>query len=182
MLLAGDECRRTQQGNNNAYCQDNEISWFDWELIHQHRELLRFCRVLIRFRREQPTVRRRRFPRGDGNGANGRPEVGWYGMKGDPVDWHSDQNALTCLWSALPANEDSEGLSRDVLIIMNATTNAHVFSLPQTALDRSWRLFVDTAAKAPNDIYPNLKGPAAPNSGRVILKPRSLRCYVSEGP
>ncbi|MCL4203443.1 MAG: glycogen debranching protein GlgX [Pirellulaceae bacterium] len=182
MLLSGDECRRTQWGNNNAYCQDNEISWFDWNLIHEHRELLRFCRVLIRFRREQPTVRRRRFPRGDSNGSNGRPEVSWYGMRGDAVDWHSELNALTCLWSALPANEDPEGLSRDVMLVMNATPGSHVFTFPQVAMEQSWRLFVDTAAKPPGDIYPSLKGPAAPNSGRVILKPRSMRCYVSDSP
>jgi len=182
MLLAGDECRRTQRGNNNAYCQDSDISWFDWDLVNRNRELVRFCRVLVRFRREQPTVRRRRFPRGDGSGSNGRPEVGWFGTRGEPVDWHADQNLLTCLWTSLPANEDPEGRSHDVLIMMNATANTHVFMFPQAAQDQRWALFVDTGAKPPGDVFPSLKGPAAPKSGRVILKPRSLRCYLSEGP
>ena len=61
MLLAGDECRRTQQGNNNAYCQDNEISWFDWELVERNSGLLRFAKSLIAFRKRQPAVRRDSF-------------------------------------------------------------------------------------------------------------------------
>ena len=77
MLVAGDECRRTQRGNNNAYCQDSEISWFDWDLTRQHRELVRFTRALIRFRRTQPTVRRRSFLTGQPTSTmNGRTSAG----------------------------------------------------------------------------------------------------------
>ena len=61
MLLCGDECRRTQRGNNNAYCQDNDISWFDWRLVRKHRGLWRFCRALIAFRKAEPSVRRTGF-------------------------------------------------------------------------------------------------------------------------
>jgi glycogen operon protein len=179
MLLAGDECRRSQGGNNNAYCQDNEISWFDWHLIHRNRELVRFCRNLIRFRREQPTLRRRRFPRGDGNGTGNPPEVGWYAACGGPVDWNGDQRLLACMWTALPADENPNAQSRDVLMMLNSMSSSQCFTFPQAEIQGPWRLFIDTAAKHPCDIYPGLKGPAAPRSGRVILKPRSLRCYVS---
>ena len=61
MMLSGDECRRTQKGNNNAYCQDNDISWFDWDLVKQNEHLVRFASALIKFRRSQPTVRRELF-------------------------------------------------------------------------------------------------------------------------
>ena len=61
MLVAGDECRRTQQGNNNAYCQDNPISWFDWRLVRQNKELVRFVSALNHFRRAQATVRRKNY-------------------------------------------------------------------------------------------------------------------------
>ena len=61
MIVSGDECRRTQNGNNNAYCQDNEISWFDWSLVEKNADLLRFVRALNTFRLSQPTVRRKSF-------------------------------------------------------------------------------------------------------------------------
>jgi isoamylase len=181
MLVAGDECRRTQQGNNNAYCQNNEISWFNWNLVHEHRELVRFCRTLIRFRRQQPTTRRRRFPRGDINGSNGRPEVGWYNAVGDAVNWQRNDLLLTCLWTSLPIDEDPAGDACDLLLVFNATHVTQLFTFPPVASTDRWRLFVDTAAKPPSDVFPSRKGPPAPRSGRVILKPRSLRCYISEG-
>src|SRR5690606_37200735 len=61
MFVSGDEARRTQRGNNNAYCQDNEISWFDWTLVEQNEDLVRFMKALIDFRLHQPTVRRKQF-------------------------------------------------------------------------------------------------------------------------
>ena len=64
MILAGDECRRTQRGNNNAYCQDNQISWFDWRLVKKNKNLVRFVQAMIAFRRQQPTVRRKSFLKG----------------------------------------------------------------------------------------------------------------------
>jgi isoamylase len=71
MFVSGDEARRTQRGNNNAYCQDNEISWFDWTLVEQNEDLVRFVRGLIHFRLNQPTVRRKQFLTGqpEGKGA-----------------------------------------------------------------------------------------------------------------
>ena len=61
MLLGGDEFRRTQRGNNNAYCQDNEVSWFDWSLLEKHEEIHRFTRGMIAFRRAHPVLRREAF-------------------------------------------------------------------------------------------------------------------------
>src|SRR5690606_6462352 len=65
MFVMGDECRRTQKGNNNAYCQDNATSWFDWNLVEHNKELVRFTQALVHFRRAQPTVRRKEFLRGE---------------------------------------------------------------------------------------------------------------------
>jgi glycogen operon protein len=179
MLLAGDECRRTQRGNNNAYCQDNDISWFDWELTKTHRELVRFCRAIIRFRRSQPTVRRRTFLTGQPNGHDVRPDVSWFSAKGDPVNWQSHVMLLTCLFTAPPADQDPDGIGRSLLLLLNATTEPHEFVFPEAAKADEWQLFINTAAKAPQDIYPNSNGPAPPKSGRLIAAPRSLMCYVA---
>ena len=144
--------------------------------------MARICRTLIRFRRQQPTTRRRRFPRGDSNGADRHPEVGWYDASGNSVDWHGNDLLLTCLWTRLPREEDHQRAARDLLLIFNATQATQMFTFPPVALADRWRLLVDTAAKPPNDVFPSCKGPPAPKSGRVILKPRSLRCYISEAP
>ncbi len=183
MLVMGDECRRTQRGNNNAYCQDNAISWLDWTLIQEHRELVRFCRNLIRFRRTQPTVRRGTYLLGHANGHDPRPDVSWYTSVGDEVDWDANESALTCLLVRPPVEQDPEMAGRDVLLMMNATPQACEFRFPEsTGLSSGWRQFLNTAARPPQDIFPNLGGPTPPKSGRLILPCRSLVCYVAAPP
>ena len=103
MMVAGDECRRTQRGNNNAYCQDNAISWFDWRLVKKHEDLRRFCQALIAFRKAEPTVRQTRLPHRPAGRPGGLPDVSWYNADGGPVDWEQPTTAsLTCLLAAVP--------------------------------------------------------------------------------
>jgi isoamylase len=178
MFVAGDECRRTQRGNNNAYCQDNEISWFDWNLVQQNKDLVRFVRALVHFRRNQPTVRRKRFLTGKPEREGGLPDVSWFSSLGTAVDWHAGDPALIALLSA-PV-EDPEGIARDVMIFINASTTPREFIIPPVAKGTRWRLFIDTAASPPHDVYPQLDGPPPPQAQRLVLAPRSLCCYVAE--
>ncbi len=180
MLLAGDECRRTQRGNNNAYCQDNEVSWFDWDLLKKNRELVRFTRALIRFRRSQPTLRRRTYLSGQTNGSTKRPDVKWYNAKGETADWHNNGMTLTCLLGPPPPEEDPKSAGRDLMIMMNAKTKPREFAIPDAAKSEGWHLFINTAGEPPNDIFPTIAGPAPPKSGRLIVAPRTLVCYVAE--
>jgi len=179
MIVSGDECRRTQRGNNNAYCQDNDISWFDWRLVSKNSELLRFVQSLIRFRREQPTVRRTRFLHGEANDQGGLPEIAWFSPVGTAVDWHSDDLAIVCLFRAPDAEEDPAGVARDVLILANPTPIPREFMLSPAITAMSWRLFADTAAKAPHDVFPKHNGPLLAKSPKLQLPDRSLRCYVA---
>ncbi|MEC8864795.1 MAG: glycogen debranching protein GlgX, partial [Planctomycetota bacterium] len=114
MMVAGDEIRRTQNGNNNAYCQDTPVSWFDWDLVGENQELLRFSKALIQFRKMQPAVRRQSFLTGDAAAPDQLPDVSWYSPIGTAVDWHHDQ-AMICLLLSPPAFDDPEGVGRDVL-------------------------------------------------------------------
>ena len=176
MLLSGDECRRTQRGNNNAYCQDNPVSWFNWKLVEKNVDLVRFTQALIKFRRKQPTVRSKRFLRGISS--DGKPaELLWFSAVGTAVNWEDDQ-ALVCLLTTPDDQDDPHGDGRDVLLMFNATNAPRDFILPQSARDKGWGLLVDTAESSPRDIFPNANGPAPPLTGRVNLSPRSLRCYV----
>lgn len=179
MLVMGDECRRTQRGNNNAYCQDNDISWFHWDLVEKNKDLLRFAQSLIKFRRNQPTVRRESFLTGRPRVEGALPDVSWYSALGTAVDWNGDDNTLIAL---LKADEAGNGAARDVLILINATGDPREFILPPVAKGTKWRLFVDTAAAPPFDVYPDQDGPPPPRSRRLTLSYRSMCVFVAEDP
>ena len=119
MLLYGDECRRTQRGNNNAYCQDNAVSWFDWTLVDKNPELLRFTQSLIHFRRRQPTVRRIDFLRGEPDLPGSLPDVSWFSPDGNRWSGTAMGPAITCLFGA-PATADMERAARHLLMLFNA--------------------------------------------------------------
>ena len=182
MLLAGDECRRTQRGNNNAYCQDNAVSWFDWRLVKKHESLSRFCRALIAFRLAEPTVRQKAFLAGAPKRPHGLPDVSWHHARGGPVDWNRDDRSLVCLLGAVPRQERYAPPNHHVLLICHAGVEPREFHLPAPARDIAWRLFVDTAGEPPHDVYPGLDGPPPPADGVVTLQARSLVCYVAADP
>lgn len=179
MFMMGDEVRRTQHGNNNAYCQDNEISWFDWKLVKKNDEMRRFVRALIAFRRDQPTVRQKHFLGGYPTGRRGLYDVNWYNALGTAVDWDSGDPMLTCLFAAPNKENDQEGFGRDVLLLLNGSPAPQQFILPPVAKGTSWRMFVDTAASSPSDVYPDLNGPRPPASGKFVMPERSVRIYVA---
>ena len=180
MLVAGDEFRRTQNGNNNAYCQDNEISWLDWDLMKKNRELVRFCRCLIDFRREQPTVRRSQFLTGVPNSKSGWSDVSWYSPLGTAVDWHSGDHPIICLLAAPGAVDDPKGIGRDVLLMFNSSGSGSRFIIPTIAKSKKWRLFADTSLPTPHDVYPNMDGPALPATGSHTLPHKSVAVYVAD--
>jgi isoamylase len=180
MLVAGDEIRRTQHGNNNAYCQDNDMSWFDWTLVEANVDLLRFTKALIEFRKRQPTVRRRCFLHGQPTGRRGLLDVNWYDADGGEVQWDGNgKRTLICLLAAPGPEDDPEGAARDLLLLINGSDQSRVLTMPTVARGASWRLFVDTSAVAPRDVYPDLDGPRPPAKGKIMLQDRTLQCYVA---
>jgi glycogen operon protein len=189
MLLHGDECRRTQKGNNNTYCQDNELSWFDWSLVETNAGLVRFVRELIRLRSEEPTLRRREFLCGELYGHSQFPDASWYNAAGLPMNWDADRNSLTLLLGGVPALDGVAGThassvpanganppGNDVLILLHAGDRPQEFQLPGVALPRKWRLTIDTAAASPADVFPADTGPQLEQPVTQLL-PRSLKCY-----
>jgi isoamylase len=178
MLLSGDECRRTQGGNNNAYCQDNETSWFDWRLIERHAGLLRFCESLIAFRKSEPTVRQTDFLRGKTVAAGQLPDVTWFGPSGGQVEWFGDSRSLVCLLGAVPPADPQSPPNHNVLMLIHAGADSRHFVLPPVVRTIDWRMFVNTAAESPCDVYPSLDGPA-PTNGVVTMEARSMIVYVA---
>jgi len=143
MLLAGDEAGRTQSGNNNAYCQDNEVSWVDWPRA-QTREfetLTEFVRKLIAIRREHSVFRARTFLHGDREIAPEIRDIDWFderGMRLSPEDWQNPEGRALVL--ALAAEE--AGHAERAAVLMNASDGPLEFELPG---DTTWQLLVDSA-------------------------------------
>ena len=144
MMLAGDEIRRTQQGNNNPYNQNNEISWFDWSLIEANQDLLRFVQRLIAFRKAHPTLSRSYFYRGEQN-ERGRRDITWHGTTLDAPGFDDpDGRALAFTIAGF-------GASADLHVMMNMYWDALTFEIPAAA-GPEWHLVIDTSADSPNDI------------------------------
>jgi isoamylase len=175
MIVAGDEVLRTQRGNNNAYCQDNAISWFDWRLVERNVEMLRFVQALVAFRRRQPNVRRWAFLTGAAAQPGMLPDVSWYGPDGMPIDWNSHSPSLTSVFGTSGLDDP---VARPVMVMLHAGSQPHRFCVPSTVAGLAWRLFVDTAAEAPGDVHPNADGP--PPERELVLAHHTLRCYVAE--
>jgi glycogen operon protein len=166
MLLAGDELGRTQRGNNNAYCQDNEISWLDWELDEEQRRLLSFARDLIGLRKRHPAFRRRTYPKPS--------DLSWLTPQGGEMteqDWKLP--FARCLGMLLLGDRLAERDARgapveddDLLLLLNAHNEAIAFKLPTDG----WRVLLDTAEQAaqPGDAYP-----LQARSVALLAKPRS---------
>lgn len=176
MILFGDEVLRTQRGNNNAYCQDNEISWFDWNLVEKNGEMLRFVQALVAFRRRQPNVRRGSFLTGRAAKPNQLPDVSWYGADGKPVDWSANGPSLTSLFGT---SGIADPAARAIMFMLHAGSQAREFQPPAVAAAYTWREFINTAAEAPDDVHPETNGPTL-GCGPVVLEPHAMRCYVAE--
>jgi len=191
MMVAGDECRRTQQGNNNAWCQDNDVSWFDWQLVEKNADLVRFVAEVMRFRLENPSLRRRTFLRGGSSGTGVVPDVEWFSPDGVHIDWHSGDASLTVLFGAPSIKElasgpdlsagGMEGSPRHVLIFANAGTLPRSFQFPRSESLRSldWRVFVHTGQPSPDDVFPDGSGPVVNVDVPLVLPERSLVCLVA---
>jgi isoamylase len=177
MLLGGDEMGRTQQGNNNAYCQDNEISWFDWSAADTG--LLAFAKRLVAFRRSHPVFRRRRFLVGTETS-----ELRWFTPAGADMtdaDW-SDASALA-LALYLDGSDDPDRaadgtllLDDDFLVLVNAWWEPLDFVIPSTRPQASWHVEIDTydPAAGPPGAPAGAATPARLAGEHVTVGPRSL--------
>jgi glycogen operon protein len=167
MLLGGDEFRRTQRGNNNAYCQDNEISWYDWTYLEKHSEVHRFVKGMIAFRQAHPVLRKPAFYTGD--------DVDWFRPEGGPPHWDDPgEKRLGCVVVG--------GEEADLCLLFNASTEPATFRLPEPPGDGHWHVAADTSAPAPDDLSDPGQEPELEDSSRYAAGPRSSVILVAEAP
>ncbi|MGA9062213.1 MAG: glycogen debranching protein GlgX [Terracidiphilus sp.] len=165
MLLGGDEFRRSQRGNNNAYCQDNEVSWFDWSLLEKHKDIQRFTRGMIAFRRAHPVLRREVFYTD--------ADIKWFAPNGGIPDWADErQKSFACLI----LGQKEPGL----FLMFNADTRSVDFAIPALPSSQIWRLAVDASRSAPDDFYEPGKEPSLQDQIRFPVEPRSSAILLTD--
>ena len=140
MIHGGDEVGRSQQGNNNAYCQDNEISWFNWNLLEENSDLFRFFKALIAFRKRHPILRRRTYVGGNGD----LPAFLWHGVKPRQPDWSTTSHFLAMQLAG--GAEDN-----DILVMCNSCDRSLSVELAKPTRDSRWYLFLDTSLDPPRE-------------------------------
>ncbi len=167
MIVAGDEIRRTQHGNNNAYCQDNEISWFNWDLVGKNAGTFSFFQGITRFRLQNSALRRSSFFDGSVN-ARGVPDLSWHGTELNRPDWSPGSRTLAF---TLGGQADEP----DLHVMVNMHWEDHDFALPA---DRAWKRAVDTSQRGEDAVRLRGQEPAIPAS-TVSVPARSVIIAVA---
>ncbi len=165
MILSGDEVLRTQKGNNNAWCQDNEISWFDWSFVEKNYEMLRFTRYMIAFRKRHPSLMRKQFL--------SERDITWHGEDMKEPNWE-DKECRFLGFTMNPVSKDEEPFFVAMNMDPKQTVTVDLRSLPY----KKWLFSVCTWRKSPEDIFAPKSRPRAPDT--IKLPPRSL--FVLESP
>ncbi len=177
MILGGDEFLRTQQGNNNAWCQDNPVSWVDWSLAGQNADFLRFMRMIIALRQAHPVLRRRTFFTGARGGQP--PEILWHGVEPSRPDFSGESRSLACALDGRRSDRPNL-VDRDIYLAMNAYSETLDFRVPAAPSGRAWRRAVDTSLPSPEDIVAEDQGPRIPVLQTYPVRARSMIILVSE--
>jgi len=153
MLSHGDEIGRTQHGNNNAYCQDNEVTWVDWKVDSRRAELLEFTSRLFALRAANPALRRRTHARGRALHGSGVKDLAWLhpdGREMTEADWHDDRSHAFGMQIHGPASDEMDERGRRLggpilLLLLNGGTRSRKFVLPRLELPGSWSELINTA-------------------------------------
>ena len=164
MLLMGDEVRRTQRGNNNAYCQDSDISWFDWSLLERHADIHRFVKTLVTLRQHRDVV-------AEGtvlslNQLLRRTHIEWHGVALKRPDWSDQSHSLAFTLKSLRKRFLFH-------VMLNAYWQPLTFELPAVSTEQEWRRCIDTALEAPDDISLWDVAPIV-RQGAYEVQPRSV--------
>jgi isoamylase len=175
MLLAGDEVLRTQRGNNNAWCQNNELSWFDWRLVETEREMLEFVRFMIGLRRRHPSLTCNRFYTGKPIPGRDLSDITWHGHRLNQPAWHDGNSQFLAFTIA-----GLTGAEPDLHVILNLADAPVDLPLPSIQ-GREWCLAVDTAETGSTGVLPQSNQRPVLTSTRQV-QPRSVVIFEGQSP
>lgn len=145
MILAGDEFGNSQEGNNNAWCQDNRLSWLDWDLLEKNSELFQFWKTLVQFRRQHPALRRSSFFTGNINPFSNIPDISWHNTSAYQPDFGSDKRSLAFL---VDGREGSQIIDDMIYVALNFEEALLTFELPELEPERQWFQALSTSHPA----------------------------------
>jgi glycogen operon protein len=180
MMLAGDEFARTQNGNNNAYCQDNEISWLNWELKDKGKHLIQYVQRLIGFRHKYPILRRNLFLNGEFDEELGVKDVTWINANGREMEDHNwGDSGMRCFGMLIDGRARVSGVRQrgkeaTLLLVINDHSDMVNFTLPEAVGGSSWSLLIDT------NIEDNSEKGSFPTGHEYSVTARSLLLFLLE--
>ena len=187
MMLAGDEFARTQQGNNNAYCQDNLVSWVDWDVPASGLAMIRFVQRLTALRLRYRVLRRDSFLTGLPSESFGVKDVSWIDASGEELrgeEWSDGRHrcfGMLLDGRAQPTSAEPSGEDATLLMVLNAHHDVVPFTLPAHQGGRLWSVLVDTdAPDGPADVAHDFSRAMVPFAGVYAVAARSLVLYVLE--
>lgn len=179
LILMGDEVGHSKQGNNNTYCQDNELSWFNWKLLEENHDLFRFFQQCIAFRHAHPILRNRtHFQHRDAVGS-GYPDISWHSEEAWRPNWATYARTLAFM---LCGQHKHNGEAPDdyIYVAMNMHWESHPFDLPRLPLGKKWYLFANTNALPPHDIYEIGHERLIHNQNQFMMGSRSVAICVGK--
>lgn len=178
MMLGGDEFLRTQNGNNNAFCQDNETNWFDWSLASKNAELVEFCRKAIALSKTYGVLKRRKFLSGKDLDGNHVRDIEWFSPDGNPLNWDDWQSRTLC-YQLDGSEQESELGDYQLFFILNADFNLKSVRLPRPGNGKKWRRIVDTSLDSGRDFVDPGKEVLIDPPEQYLANPRSTVVLVT---
>ena len=180
MILMGDEMGRTQYGNNNTYCHDNELNWLDWSLLKKNAPLFRFTKQLIAFRNAHPVLRGRTHLRNQNYlGSGGIADISWHGTQAWNADWSDSSRVLAFMLCGEHAREGAH-LDNLIYVAMNMHPDGAHFQLPIPPNGLAWHVSVNTGSASPDDSWAPGCEPRLDNQGGIWLSGRSIAVLIGK--
>lgn len=179
MISMGDEVAHSKGGNNNTYCHDNELNWFDWRRRETHSDLFRFFQHCIAFHHAHPVLRNRQHFRHEDYVGSGYADISWHGVEAWNADWSYHSRTLAFM---LCGKHSQGGQSPDntVYVAMNMHWENHHFELPHLPPGHHWHVFVNTSMPTPEDVYPIGKEPRLTNQKQFLVGARSVVILIEK--
>ena len=177
MILSGDEFANTQFGNNNAYCQDNEISWLNWDLLEENEDIFNYFQSLIEFRKQHPVLRTDHFDT-DYN-RTGYPEISWHGLE----LWNFDPTDSTLTMAVLfagPSDKYDTEEDQFIYAAINMHWEMHGYELPNLPRGKEWHIVANTGMENPEDVWDVGNEPEVDHQDEVLVGPRSIILLVAK--
>jgi glycogen operon protein len=179
MMLMGDEVGRTKKGNNNTYCHDNDLNWFDWNLVSQNASLFRFVKNMIAFRHAHPVLRSPYHLQNRDYVGSGYGDITWHGTKA----WNADWSGSSTVIAFMLCGKHAQGATFEdnyIYVAINMHYQGLPFELPQLPLGLQWHLFANTGVDSPDDIYQPNSEPLLNNQTDFLVGDRSVVILVGK--